>query len=339
MPSDFAEHFFHDHPELRAYVLPNMHPTGITLGTGAYCIVEEVEMNGTLCAAKSMHQILASTGDFTKKFVATCKLLSTLHHPHIVQFLGLGFRSGLELPSLVMEHLLTDLHDLLEQDTPHDAPYFPLNLKCSILHDVASGLCYLHERSPPVIHSSLTARDILLNSSMAAKIGGFQVAQVVGSNTPLVMIPGPPVYMAPEAMVPSSSTESDTNVEYGVAIDIFSFGIVAILTLTHMFPYNILPPTYVDHDSGNLIVRTELERRGVYMKKVYNLLRKDHPLVRMIELCLHNDPDKRPGVRELLYSLEESQAEVRDVQSNMNKLELIQSLQTKQVNSYVQCSV
>ena len=49
-------------------------------------------------------------------------------------------------------------------------PFFPLCLKCSILHNVASGLAYLHERTPPIIHRDLSARNVLLTSGMVAKI-------------------------------------------------------------------------------------------------------------------------------------------------------------------------
>ena len=50
-----------------------------------------------------------------------CQLMSTLRHPNVVQFLGVAFFPGSRLPALpalVMERLLTSLHDLLAPDTP-----------------------------------------------------------------------------------------------------------------------------------------------------------------------------------------------------------------------------
>jgi serine/threonine protein kinase len=74
--------------------------------------------------------------------------MSSLSHPNIVKFLGVAFLPGSRLPALVMERLLTSLHDLLDPDpTP-----VSMALKCSVLHNVACGLAYLHGRSPPVIH-------------------------------------------------------------------------------------------------------------------------------------------------------------------------------------------
>ena len=110
--------------------------------------------------------------------------MSTLRHPNIVQFLGVAFFPGSRLPALVMERLLTSLHDLLDPELdpppPPDAPkrFLPLSLKCSILQNVANGLAFLHERSPPIIHRDLSARNVLLNSEMVAKIVDLGVARI-----------------------------------------------------------------------------------------------------------------------------------------------------------------
>ncbi|ETW92426.1 MAG: hypothetical protein ETSY1_43670 [Candidatus Entotheonella factor] len=165
-----------NNPELRPFVLSNVTLTGTRIGAGAYGSVEEVAISGAICAAKKIHDIFQDRSEIPEaeirkastQFVKECQLMSTLRHPHIVQFLGVCFFPGSRLPSLVMERLLTSLHDLLDPEIdpppPPDAPkpFFPLCLKCSILHNVASGLAYLHERTPPIIHRDLSARNVLL---------------------------------------------------------------------------------------------------------------------------------------------------------------------------------
>lgn len=314
-----------DFPELKPYhILSNVHPTGVTLGCGSYFNVEEVEMNGTLCAAKHLHQIFFTTNDplvrkMKEQFRVKCNLFSTIHHPHIVQFLGVSFIPGLQLLSFVMERLSINLQDLLEQN----AAFFPFHLTCSILRDVASGLSYFHERLPPVIHGDLSAANILLNSSMVAKIGGIMAAQVIQYNTSLEKCPGAQAYMPPEAL----------SKKYGVGLDIFSFGITSIFTLTQVFPDDILSPTFEDLKSKKMKVRTELKRRDKYMQMIYTQLHKDHSLVQMIEQCLNNDPDKRPGARDLLHLVEGCRAEENNMESNMNRLQLLHTIHSKQVNT------
>ena len=123
--------------------------------------------------------------------------MSDLRHPHLVQFLGVCFLPNSTLPMLVMERLLTSLDELLEHN-----PNIPLSLKRSILADVARGLVYLHSHSPPVIHRDLSAKNVLLNSAMVAKISDlgnacivdFQPGQLVRT---LSRIPRTMVYMPP----------------------------------------------------------------------------------------------------------------------------------------------
>ena len=317
-----AEGLYSEDPELRPLVLSNVRLTGKIIGYGSHGIVREVRVAGAPGAAKFVGDDAPPSR--VADFVAECKLMSTLRHPNIVQFLGVAFfpdRS--ELPAIVMERLVTNLHDLLDPETdlspPTHAskPFFPLSLKCSILHNVACGVAYLHDRSPPIIHRDLSARNVLLDSGMVAKIADLGVARTAGDggaeNT------GTRLYMPPEIF----------NSAYHTSLDVFSFGIITIFTVGETFPFDPLPPTYCD-DDGRLSARTELERRSEYMQQVEQHLRAcgqlrgDHPLIRLIQQCLHNGPHKRPGIREVLHLLEEARAGVRDEYMCLNKFDLIQ---------------
>ncbi|CAI8020223.1 MDIS1-interacting receptor like kinase 1 [Geodia barretti] len=348
-----AEGLLSEYPELRPFVLSNVREVGNKIGAGAYGTVEEVAVPGAICAAKKIHDFFHDPRQVpsgairraTAKFVRECQLMSTLRHPNIVQFLGLCFLPGSRLPALVMERMLTSLHDLLDPETdpppPPDAPkpFFPLSLMCSILHNVGCGLAYLHERSPPVIHRDLSARNVLLNSGMVAKIADLGVARIVPrmrAAATMTKGPGAIIYMPPEAMEdkPEGEEKNDTQEEeskakYDASIDIFSFGVVAIFTLCQTFPDKLLAPNYREH--GRLLGRTELERREKYMRMIYRQLREKHPLLQMIEGCL-DFPEDRPSIREVLRLLEEARAEVRDGQTDMNKLELLRALQTQPRN-------
>ena len=332
--------FLESHPELEPYVLSNVRPTGTTIGAGAYGSVEEVAVPGAICAAKTIHNFFLNSTIVPTQFVRECQLMSTLQHPNIVQFLGLCFLPGSRLPAIVMERLLTSLHDLLEPETdpppPPDAPksFFPLSLKWSILHDVASGLTYLHERSAPIIHRDLSARNVLLNSEMVAKIADLGVACIVPrmrAAATMTKGPGAIVYMPPEAMEDKPEDENDekrnSKAIYGKSIDIFSFGVLAIFVLCQTFPNKLLAPTYRERQEHK--ARTELERREGYMRTICRQLREKHPLLQMIKGCL-DFPEDRPSIGEVMCMLKEARVEVRDEQIDMNKLELIQALQNQQ---------
>ena len=337
-------------PELRPFLLSNVRLTGTRIGAGAYGSVEEVAIPGAICAAKKIHEFFqdlsqipaAAIQKASTQFVRECQLMSTLRHPHIVQFLGVCFFPDSRLPALVMERLQTSLHDLLDPETdpppPPDAPkpFFPLGLKESMLHDVASGLTYLHEQSPPIIHRDLSARNVLLNSAMVAKIADLGVARIVPrmrAAATMTKAPGANVYMPPEALEdkPEASVEERDKVsKYDASIDIFSFGVVIIFTLSQTFPCKLLAHNYRD-SKRRIIGRTELERREHYMRMIYSQLREKHPLLQMIERCL-DFPEDRPSIGEVVGLLEQARAEDRDEQTDMNKLELVRALQTQPRN-------
>ena len=124
-----------------------------------------------------------------------------------------------------MEQLDSNLDNLLET-----TPSIPLTLKQSLLTDVARGLLYLHTRDPPVVHRDLSARNVLLTSSLVAKISDLGCARIVnlrpGQLARLTRIPGTQVYMPPEAFYDPP--------QYGPQLDIFSFGHLALFTITQV---------------------------------------------------------------------------------------------------------
>ncbi|CAI8032142.1 E3 ubiquitin-protein ligase TRIM71, partial [Geodia barretti] len=336
-----AEEFLRDHPGLRPFVLSDVQLTGTEIGCGAYGKVEEVVVP-VGAAAKTIYAFLREA-KAAAEFERECQLMSTLRHPNIVQFLGVAFFPESRLPALVMERLLTSLHDLLAPDPPPSSgavtplSFFSMALKCSVLHNVACGLAYLHERS--IVHRDLSARNVLLNSEMVAKIADLGVARIVPrlrAAATMTTGPGASVYMPPEATAPTASNIQMS--KYDTSVDIFSIGVVAIFTIGEIFPCDPLAPTFADEKSGVVVARTELQRRAEYMRYVNEQLRAcgqlrgDHPLIRLIQQCLQNFPSKRPGISEVLHLLEEARAGVRDDGSERNKRELVRALQTQPRN-------
>jgi serine/threonine protein kinase len=181
-----------------------------------------------ICAGKKIHEILLEadiegTENLAEKFVQECQLMSDLHHPNITKFLGILLLSNDQLPVLVMEKLDGSLDSLLEC-----VPNIPLPLKLSILEDVAKGLLYLHQHDPQIIHRDLTAKNVLLTTSLVAKVTDFGNSRFVTLQPgqlakTLTSFPGTLVYTPPEALIEGSS-----HARYGPSLDIFSFGHLAL---------------------------------------------------------------------------------------------------------------
>ena len=321
-----------NHSGLRSLFLHNVTPTGTVIGCGSYGSIEEVKIPGALCAAKKIHECLTKSDpnwlgkevadSNIQKFLSECAMLSRLRHPHIVQFLGLW--SDKTSLYLVMEKMMINLHDLLvpEDTLPSSTTQLriPLGLKCSIVLDTARGLAYLHAQNPPVIHRDLSARNVLLDSALTAKIADLGMAKIVSAKDSATMTkaPGALVYMPPEALEDVS--------RYSTVIDIFSLGVIIIFVLAEEFPANLKAPTYNDEVRG-LVARTELQRRENYTLKICRTLPKSHPLIGLMESCLQNIASKRPSIATILKILQQLLANSQDnTNSRFSKLELLQLL-------------
>ena len=313
--------------ELRPFFVADVRFTGRELGWGSYGSVEETEIQGATCVVKKLHEELLPAATeahgadiMIQTFVKECQLMSTLRHPHIVQFLGVCFPPGeWRLPALLMEKLMTDLHTFLESSKD-----IPLSMKRSILVDVAKGLSYLHSRSPPVIHRDLTARNVLLNSAMVAKIADLGNSRIINVGLDQLMTmtktPGNVCYMPPEALEEHS--------QYNKSIDIFSFGNLTLFTLTEAFP-KVKNATFVHPTTRRLTARSEIERRSKSMDQILQAFGSSNPLVQLAQCCLQDDPQNRPSIAAVLQHLERSSL-VPYRSWDANKLEMVKDIVTNE---------
>ena len=204
------------------------------------------------------------------------------------------------MPVLLMERLMSSLHAYLLDPIRSN---LALDRKVSILHDVASGLVYLHSRIPVIIiHRDLTAKNVLLDSALRAKIADFGNARIMDLDpeaTPetFTALPGTREYMPPEA--------EDGSTKYDPSLDVFSFGHLSLFTIIQSPVHRLRPSTYTD-DEGLLHARSEVKRREQYLDKAEQLLGEEHSLVVLVKQCLHNYPARRPQTAELVTRLQDT---------------------------------
>ena len=256
------------------------------LGIGSFAAVLEVEHNGQKCAGKKIHKRLMDSGDrgiFSSWFREQCRLFSHLHHPNIVQFLGVYFQQGdsEQIPILVMELVSYTLNTCIDQ-----YGILPKEISYSILHDVALGLHYLHSQTPPITHRNFTSHNIFLTLKMTAKIASFESTGAISVDVELSQALGTIRYKPPEAMIHSP--------RYGTSIDIFSYGVVMIHIFSGKFPIDVEPPNPI------YAVQSEAHCEDKYLKAIGS----DHSAaMKLILECIDNDPQLRPTTDEVLQQL------------------------------------
>ena len=225
-------------------------------------------------------------------------MMTELHHRNIVQCKGVSLLVDEPMPVLLMERLVSSLHAYLMH---LDNSNLSVERKVCILRDTASGLDYLHSHTPAIIHRDLTAKNVLLDSELRAKIADFGNSRIMdldpeSSPETLTSLPGTLEYMPPEAQGGRGT--------YDPSLDVFSFGHLSLFTITQTPVRPLLTPNYHD-SSGELRARSEVKRRVQFVEAAEQLLSENPSLVALIKLCLHNQPAQRPHTGELLTRLQE----------------------------------
>ena len=191
-----------------------------------------------------------------------------LEHPSIVSSKGICFLPDIVLPVLLMERLMSNLYNYII-----DHSKLLMEQKISILHDVVSGLHYLHGHSPVIIHRDLTARNVLLDSELRAKISDFGKAKII------------------------EEADTTTKIPPYASIDILSFGHLALFTVLQKSI--LLQPSASRDPEGKLVDRSEEERQEKYIMEAEEQLPGNQTLLAAMKQCL-SIPSKRPHTGDLL---------------------------------------
>lgn len=267
------------------------------IGKGSYGSVSLIKVNGMPCIQKSLHNILIGHGSeeniddeqkdvMKSKFYRECKMLWKIQHPNIVQFMGVHYYGGRDERhiSLIMEFMPSSLEDCIKRCNMENFT-IGLSVKLSILKDISYGLTQLHLSK--IIHRDLSASNILLTSSLRAKIADFGVSKLVrsGTLTKLSLAPGAMYIMPPEAL--------EEGIQYSTKLDIFSFGIVSLyLTLQKLQ----LP-------TNTTLTSFHLEKKQIAIGKRMSSLNElgtiNKPLEKLVLDCLQDVPERRPCIQKV----------------------------------------
>ena len=225
-------------------------------------------------------QLLVGTAQIIVKDVNTMLKFS---HDNIVRCEGVTFLPDRTLPVLLMEIMMSSLQKYFI-----DHPNLPKKVKLSILQNTVSGLDYFHNLSPPFIHRNLNADNVLLNANLRAKIGGFDIIEIVDP------MPQYEEYKPPEAQRGTITLDP--------GFDIFSFGHLCLVTILQK-ELKLPPSQYTDYEGKNCI-RIPVKRRQIFIEEAKKTI--PEALLNVVEECLNMNPDRRPEAGSVLEKLQET---------------------------------
>ncbi|EQC31665.1 serine/threonine protein kinase [Saprolegnia diclina VS20] len=222
-------------------------------------------------------------------FLENVRLHAQLHHPKIVRFIGVTWRTVKQL-ALVTEYMERgDLWSLLQEPPMHawlDDMSGTGVTKLSLLHDVVDGLRYLHSCDPTVFHMDLKAEHIFVSESFEAKLGAFgstrathHAEDVTGTDD--------------EAVVAWSAPEVLKGLRYTEKADIYALGVLIATMDTGKAPF-------ADESNQLRASRTRIAVHVMAGDATLDFRDDCPPAVRsMADRCLSYDPRDRPSAKDV----------------------------------------
>eukprot|EP01125_Pyxidicula_operculata_P020436 TRINITY_DN7549_c0_g1_i1.p1 TRINITY_DN7549_c0_g1~~TRINITY_DN7549_c0_g1_i1.p1 ORF type:complete len:321 (+),score=16.41 TRINITY_DN7549_c0_g1_i1:23-964(+) len=214
-------------------------------------------------------------------------ILRGLDHPNVIKYIGTCNENNRKM--IVTEYMENGpLKDYLHnntQMTPDIGNLF--RIAC----DIVSGMKFLHERNPPILHRDLNCGNILLGKDLTAKVADFGLSREASPSLASSLTLGKVPWMAPEVL------EAPSN--YTTSADVYSFGILFWEMVTFQHPsshgmdYRQLAHNVVHH-RWRLDVPASVDPywRGIIMN------------------CITDEPSQRKTFAQILSSLKEIESYV-----------------------------
>lgn len=265
--------------------------------SGPYTEVNQCNLrdSGKLVAVKSYKFMSGdSRENHSEKIHPELQLLSSsfLHHVNIVPFLG--FKKDKPFHSLVMPWMPDGT--LTSFIRTHKA-VLETAAKATLLHDISSGLKYLHLHF--VVHGNLESDNVLITERHSACISGFRQSVRLPSRDatcPQSQMPPKPAiqFAGPEWFVPKDDPISQHLPKTLFKSDTYSFGCIMFYVFTIRMPW---------HDATSVEISNQLRKRVTPSRPRGSIV--DDKQWALIEPCLSLLPQKRLSILDVLKTIKE----------------------------------
>ena len=221
-----------------------------------------------------------------------CVRWSKLRHPYVLQLFGMYRYPAEDLPVLVAELMGSDLASLLRT---RDKDSLPLGVKARLLEQALLGLAHLHSHSPPLVHGSLSASKVVVDTKRwVGKLSECCLREdgstSVGGTVALFHSKEEETaYLAPEAY----------NEVFTVEGDVFGYGVLVLHTIGHSLP---LPAPYMQQGEDDVKMFSEFEARRHCLE--FFSYSEIEQFQKIIQRCLRYSPEDRMNMKTLLSEVQ-----------------------------------
>ncbi|KDQ08470.1 hypothetical protein BOTBODRAFT_37909 [Botryobasidium botryosum FD-172 SS1] len=282
----FAFQSYPAHPALHEYEITRRARPTPSCGGGFADCWEGTFLGELKVAMKTPRSALKEVAK--KRLEREIKVWRRLQHPNILPFIGC---CTLEDTSYMVSPWVENGDALA---------YVRRSLhSCSLdlLAQVASGLQYLHEFTPPVIHGDLKSSNILVSEQGVAFITDFGLSAVksaqnaIDSNSSAWHRGGHPRWQAPELLLQEDAKRTE-------ATDVFAFGRVMLEFLTGEIPFSEL--------NSNQVLLEVIGYKHPARPRDDDAVERglDDGMWRLMQKCWSKDPVLRPVAADIAAYLQ-----------------------------------
>lgn len=210
----------------------------------------------------------------------------------------LGICNEPEFLGIVTEYMPNgSLNELLHKKTQYPDVAWPLRFR--ILHEIALGVNYLHNMTPPLLHHDLKTQNILLDSEFHVKIADFGLSKwrmmslSQSRNSKSAPEGGTIIYMPPENYEPGQKSRAS------VKHDIYSYAVITWEVLSRKQPFEeVTNPLQIMY-SVSQGHRPDTSEESLPLDIPHRAL-----MLSLIEGGWAQNPDERPSFLKCLIELE-----------------------------------
>ncbi|TDL22584.1 kinase-like protein [Rickenella mellea] len=259
------------------------------VGGGGFADVWKGELAGKIVALKVLRIFGPETecAKIFKEFSKEAMIWRQFDHPHILPFHGCCGDLFTPLYAFISPWMENgDMISFLKQNTHTD--------RLAMIRGVASGLCYLHNLQPQVVHGDLRGSNVLIDGNKLPRIADFGLARV--ADTQAVSLAtvsyngkGSLRWQAPELL--SFTKDATECVKTTDGSDVYAFGCLCIEVFTDRPPFPGLSDGMV---IAALLIRDERPSRPPAPAAQRGL---DDNMWDLMQKCWATRRSDRPGIK------------------------------------------
>ncbi|XP_013881212.1 receptor-interacting serine/threonine-protein kinase 2 isoform X1 [Austrofundulus limnaeus] len=240
---------------------------------------------------------LDSVGERERKcLLKEAEVLHKARFNHIIQIFGICNEP--EFFCIVTEFMSNGSLDQLL----HEKEMYPILgwcLRLRILYEIALGVNFLHNMTPPLLHHDLKTQNILLDGEFHVKIADFglskwrQLSVSKGSGSKPTEMEGTVIYMPPEEYEPSKNRRAD------VKHDMYSYAIIMWEVLSRKIPFE-----EVTNPMKIMFSVLRGNRPDTSLENLSADIPSRETLISLMTCGWTSNPDERPSFLKCLIELE-----------------------------------